>query len=91
MPRAALKRAAQAVVRSNPKTYPAYIAPAQATNHGRPPSASGWAHEIKYDGYRSQVHVRDGSVTIYSKSGHDWTRRYCTVAETARPPELANK
>jgi hypothetical protein len=24
-----------------------------------------WLHEVKYDGYRSQVHVKQGKVTIY--------------------------
>ena len=26
----------------------------------RPPSGQGWARELKQDGYRLQIHVRDG-------------------------------
>jgi hypothetical protein len=27
-----------------------------------PRSEPGWAHELKHDGYRLQIHVRDGRV-----------------------------
>jgi len=26
----------------------------------KPPSGEGWAHELKHDGYRLQIHVRYG-------------------------------
>jgi bifunctional non-homologous end joining protein LigD len=32
-----------------------------------------WLYEIKADGYRAQVHVNDKKVTVYSRSGYDWT------------------
>jgi bifunctional non-homologous end joining protein LigD len=40
-------------------------------------------HEIKLDGFRSQLHLRNGEVTIYSRGGHDWTDRYPLVADHA--------
>jgi bifunctional non-homologous end joining protein LigD len=64
-----LKRATAAVVRAPSTTYPCYIAPAQATNIGRPPSGDGWAHEIKHDGFRSQIQIQNREVIVYSKSG----------------------
>jgi bifunctional non-homologous end joining protein LigD len=30
-------------------------------------------HEIKYDGYRFQVHVREGQVRFLTRRGHDWS------------------
>jgi bifunctional non-homologous end joining protein LigD len=85
MPARALKRANGAA--RSPRSVSAYLdfLPfCLATNIGQPPSGPKWIHEIKFDGYRSQVHIRDGEVTIYTKNGHDWTERYRSVAEEAR-------
>ncbi len=57
--------------------------PCLATDIGRPPAGDKWVHEIKLDGFRSQLHLRNGKVTIYSRSGHDWTDRYRSVADQA--------
>ena len=82
MDKPALKRAPDPAVRSVPP-YPDYIAPCLATDIGRPPSGNKWAHEIKLDGFRMQLHLRHGVVTIYSREGHDWTERYRSVADQA--------
>jgi bifunctional non-homologous end joining protein LigD len=51
----------------------------------QPPLGPGWAHELKHDGYRLQVHVRDGRVKLYTINGADWSRRYPRIiAEAAR-------
>ena len=57
--------------------------PCLATDIGRPPIGKKWVHEIKLDGFRSQLHLRNGEVTIYSRGGHDWTERYRSVAVQA--------
>ena len=42
-------------------------------------------HELKHDGYRLQIHVRDGRVRLYTMNGADWTKRYPRiVGEAAR-------
>jgi bifunctional non-homologous end joining protein LigD len=42
-------------------------------------------HELKHDGYRLQIHVRDGRVRLYTMNGADWTARYPRIAlEAAR-------
>ena len=41
----------------------------------RPPRVPGWAHELKHDGYRLQIHARDGQVRLYTMNGSDWTDR----------------
>ncbi len=32
-------------------------------------------HEVKYDGYRFQSHVRQGQVRFFTRRGHDWTAK----------------
>jgi len=48
-----------------------------------PPSGPGWAHELKHDGYRLQIHVRDGRVRLFTMNGNDWTKRYPRIVEEA--------
>jgi ATP-dependent DNA ligase len=38
-------------------------------------------YEVKFDGYRVQLHKRDGHVTIYSRNGADFTRRYPVIEQ----------
>jgi DNA ligase D-like protein (predicted ligase) len=49
----------------------------------KPPRGTDWIHEIKHDGYRTQLLVEDGRAAAYSKSGHDWTDRYPHIAKAA--------
>ena len=41
----------------------------------KPPSGPQWLHEVKFDGYRMQVHVKRHKATLYSRRGNDWTGR----------------
>jgi bifunctional non-homologous end joining protein LigD len=40
------------------------------------PEGDEWAFEVKWDGYRTIVHVDDGSVRLQSTAGHDVTDRW---------------
>jgi len=52
-------------IRGRPLNAPAgFIHPCQPTVASKPPSGPGWAHELKHDGYRLQIHVRDGRVRL---------------------------
>src|SRR3954471_4919428 len=42
----------------------------------RPPTGAEWIHEVKFDGYRMQVHVEGGRARFYTRSAHDWTDRF---------------
>jgi hypothetical protein len=44
---------------------------------------ANWAHELKHDAYRLQIHVRDGRVRLYTISGADWSKRYPLIVESA--------
>jgi bifunctional non-homologous end joining protein LigD len=59
------------MLRKNPFIKP--MAPTLAT---APPVGDEWIHEVKFDGWRAQVHIEDGAATLYSKNGADITRRF---------------
>ncbi|WP_352735398.1 hypothetical protein [Mesorhizobium sp. M0276] len=40
-------------------------------------------HEVKFDGYRTQVIKDAGGIRLFTKNGFDWTGRYRTLAEEA--------
>jgi len=52
-----------------------------------PPDDGRWAHEIKWDGVRAIAHVRDGAVSLTSRSLRDITRHYPEVLD---PGSLAS-
>jgi bifunctional non-homologous end joining protein LigD len=62
---------------------PGFIEPCDPTLHERAPVGTDWVYEIKTDGYRAQVHIRSNQVTIYSRSGYDWTDEFAPIARAA--------
>ena len=62
---------------------PDFIAPQLCETLDRPPSADGWIHEIKFDGYRIQMRVVDGEVTLRTRKSLDWTTKYPAIAKAA--------
>src|SRR5215211_2790076 len=63
--------------------FPGFIEPLLATLRPKSPSGGQWVHEIKYDGYRLQAHLREGKVQLFTRRGHDWTDRFDSVALAA--------
>ena len=63
--------------------YPGFIEPELATPADKVPSGERWLHEIKFDGYRVQVHLRDAAVKVFTRRGHDWTHRFRKIAADA--------
>ena len=61
--------------------YRGFIEPALATSIDKVPAGERWIHEIKFDGYRVQVHLRDAAVKVFTRRGNDWTNR----SERSRP------
>ncbi|MHB8970757.1 MAG: DNA ligase D [Pirellulaceae bacterium] len=49
----------------------------------RAPSERGWAHEIKFDGYRMQLRVESGKAQLRTLKGLDWTAKFAGVAKAA--------
>src|SRR5262249_4676473 len=42
---------------------------AQGDRRASPPNGKGWLHEIKFDGWRIQLHKQGPTVAIYTKNG----------------------
>ena len=63
--------------------FPAFVEPALASSIGKVPPGSRWIHEIKFDGYRVQVHLHNQAVNVFTRRGHDWTNRFKKVAHDA--------
>src|SRR6478735_8708443 len=59
---------------------PGFIKPQLATLKAKAPKGEQWVHEIKYDGYRVQVHVNSGRKKVYTRNGLDWTKRFSLIA-----------
>jgi len=62
---------------------PAFVEPQLCKLVERAPGGSGWAHEVKFDGYRLQLRVEDGEARLRTRKGLDWTRKFAAIAEAA--------
>jgi DNA ligase D-like protein (predicted ligase)/DNA ligase D-like protein (predicted polymerase)/DNA ligase D-like protein (predicted 3'-phosphoesterase) len=63
---------------------PDFIEPQLALLVERPPADTGWAHEIKLDGYRLQLRVQDGHAVLKTRKGLDWTAKFEAIAAAAQ-------
>jgi bifunctional non-homologous end joining protein LigD len=63
--------------------FPGFIEPALATTVASVPTGKRWVHEIKFDGYRVQVHLRNAVVKVFTRRGNDWTNRFQKIAADA--------
>jgi bifunctional non-homologous end joining protein LigD len=55
---------------------PGFIEPQLATLKAKPPKGDDYLHEIKFDGYRVQLHMLRGKSKVYTRGGYDWTNRF---------------
>ena len=62
---------------------PRFIEPQLCKSVDRPPAGDGWAHEVKFDGYRLQVRVEGGKAVIRTRKGLDWTAKFAAIAKAA--------
>ncbi|MBP0112822.1 non-homologous end-joining DNA ligase [Bradyrhizobium vignae] len=63
--------------------FPGFVEPALASSIEKVPSGARWIHEIKFDGYRVQVHLANEAVKVFTRRGHDWTNRFKKIADDA--------
>ena len=59
---------------------PTWIAPAIPTLVREAPRGPNWLHEIKHDGYRTICVIDQGSISIYTRRGHNWADRMPSIA-----------
>jgi bifunctional non-homologous end joining protein LigD len=65
-------------------TPPEFIEPELCKLVDAPPSAAGWGHEIKLDGYRMQLRIHKRQATLKTRTGLDWSERFPEIVATAR-------
>jgi bifunctional non-homologous end joining protein LigD len=57
-----------------------FIPPALPRIRNVPPSGPGWLPEVKFDGWRVQLHKVGREVAVYTKRGHDYAARIPMIA-----------
>jgi bifunctional non-homologous end joining protein LigD len=60
-----------------------FIEPCLASAIDKVPSGARWLHEIKFDGYRVQVHLKNSDAKVLTRRGHDWTHRMRKISGDA--------
>ncbi|NTZ43110.1 DNA ligase D [Altererythrobacter sp. SALINAS58] len=60
---------------------PEFRKPQLATLVDNVPASNGWMHEIKFDGYRAMVAIAGDKVTIFTRSGKDWTDKFAPLVD----------
>lgn len=64
--------------------WPGFVPPMLPLLVDSPPSEKGWLHEMKFDGYRLQAHIKSGVVSLFTRNGHDWTEKFPHIAESLK-------
>jgi bifunctional non-homologous end joining protein LigD len=75
---------AKAVQPKKVSAMPRFVEPQLAKLVEQPPAGSGWAHEVKFDGYRLQLRVENGKAVLRTRKGLDWTKKFANIAEQAK-------
>jgi bifunctional non-homologous end joining protein LigD len=63
--------------------FPGFIEPLVAEKVARVPRGDRWIHEIKFDGYRAQLHIANQGIKVFTRNGLDWTKRFRKVSHDA--------
>lgn len=61
-----------------------YVPTMQPTLVHDAPEGDQWLHEIKYDGYRTELLLNGAESRAFTRNGHDWTDRYRLVLDAAQ-------
>jgi bifunctional non-homologous end joining protein LigD len=66
------------------KPMPHAIQPMLATPLKEPFDHPDWIFEVKWDGYRAVAEIRDDAVSLYSRNGISFDKKFFPVTETLR-------
>jgi bifunctional non-homologous end joining protein LigD len=61
-----------------------FIQPCSPVTAKSVPTGDDWLHEPKLDGYRLQVAKQGRMMRLYSRRGHDWSKRLAGLADALR-------
>lgn len=57
------------------------ISPQLATLSKKIPVGPDWIHEIKFDGYRVLVYIKNSEIRFITRNGLDWTEKFADLKE----------
>ncbi|TIX65155.1 MAG: DNA ligase, partial [Mesorhizobium sp.] len=60
-----------------------FIKPQEPVLVETPPASDDWLHEIKYDGFRTQIILDWSGARALTRTGIDWSKRYWPVVAAA--------
>jgi len=66
--------------KSSTTAMPRFIEPQLCKLVERATSQPGWAHEVKFDGYRIQLRIENGEAQLRTRKGIDWTAKFGGIA-----------
>ncbi|MFB4394705.1 MULTISPECIES: DNA ligase D [unclassified Pseudomonas] len=69
--------------KSTPKALPDELQPQLATLVDSPPSGD-WRYEVKFDGYRILARIDADDVRLFTRNGHDWSKKMPRQAEALK-------
>lgn len=72
------------------KELPDRLKPQLASLVDLPPEGDGWLHELKYDGYRLLARIEKGQVSLFTRNGNDWTKKFPSIARALSKLPLEN-
>ncbi|AKM10204.1 DNA ligase D [Croceicoccus naphthovorans] len=67
---------------------PKFRKPQLATLVDAVPAGNGWMHEIKFDGYRAMIAAAGNKVTVWTRSGKDWTDKFGPLVDALAALDL---
>jgi bifunctional non-homologous end joining protein LigD len=70
--------------RSAASSLPSFIPFATCLLVDRPPNGPDWVHEVKLDGWRIQIRVEDGTATLRTRNGHNYSSTFPELARIVR-------
>jgi ATP-dependent DNA ligase len=73
-----VKRVRRSVAAAEKSEMAGFIKPQLATLKCKAPVGPQWLHEIKFDGYRVQIHMNKGW-KVYTRNRLDWTHRFSVI------------
>jgi bifunctional non-homologous end joining protein LigD len=60
----------------------AFIVPSAPVLKKHPPTGPQWIHEVKFDGWRAQLHKSGDDVVIFSRNAKDLTSRFPAIHDS---------
>ncbi len=66
------------------KLMPEVVKPMLATMVEKPFDHPDWIFEVKWDGYRAIAEIRDGNVSLFSRNGISFTKKFLPVVVSLR-------